>query len=91
LSLSNPTFKSYSSAFFVFDKGAAPAAFASVQFLNFTRAKVLLGDGDEVGVTSAVEAEGSALGAAFTGTITPLFHINLELALIQVNFLPPTI
>jgi len=94
LSLSSPAFNSYRSGVFVFESGAAPAALASVQFLNLTRAGAGLEVAEVVGVASTGEAEGSALaeavGVAFAGTVTPLFQVSLDPDLVQVNFLLPT-
>ena len=70
-------------------RGAAPAALASVQFLNLvTDAE---GKVDSTGTGSLTFCVGEGAGVAGLGIVTPLFQTNLEPDLTQVNFFPPEI
>ena len=90
MSRSSPAFNSYSSGVFALFKGVAPAALASVQFLNLTKTGEGLEEPVVLGVASSGVAEGSALaealGVTFARTVTPLFQVSLDPDLVQVNF-----
>ena len=75
--------------------GAAPAALTSVQFLNFTRATVALGEalGVALGSTGAglETAVAVGVGVGLVATVTPLFQVSFAPDLVQVYFFPATV
>ena len=70
--------------------GAAPAAFASVQFLYFVRVMLGLGlalGSGAIGLGSLVTSE---VGFNLGEIVTPLFQISFAPDLVQVYFFPDT-